>query len=430
MDIKKQILNVLNNDVKPAVGCTEPVAIALAAAAASSAIEGKVDKVLMMISPNIYKNGYSVGIPNIDLKGLDVATALGVAKGDYSKKLRILEDISDDERQAAISLLDNKQVEVQLLNPSPKRVYLECIVQSGDDISKAIIEDKHDNITSIKLNGEELIVVEESSATTSANVLDTKVFDKSIYEIVQVIETLEFDDIKHLLDGVEMNKTVSKLGMEKRYGIGIGYAMNENMKKGLISKDLPNMAMIMTGAASDVRMSGMTIPVMSSNGSGNHGLTAIMPIVAYNEMYPTSDEKLAQGLAISHMVTAYIKNYIGRLSSLCGCSIAAATGSACAVTWLMGGQEKELQGTIKNILANQAGVVCDGAKAGCALKLGTAASAGMQSAMLATSGFYVEESNGIVAESAEQAIKNLGSLSTNGMMDVDNAIIDIMVETC
>ncbi len=430
MDIKKQVLNVLNNDVKPAVGCTEPVAIALAAAAASSAIQGKVDKVLIMISPNIYKNGYSVGIPNIELKGLDVATALGVAKGDYSKKLRILEDISTEERLAAMSLLDNNQIEVQLLNPSPKRVYLECIVKSGDNISKAIIEDKHDNITSIKLNGVELITVEENLNESNSNVLDTKVFEKSVAEIIEVIENLEFEDIKHLLDGVEMNKIVSKLGMEKRYGIGIGYAMNENMKNGLISKDLPNMAMIMTGAASDVRMSGMTIPVMSSNGSGNHGLTAIMPIVAYNEMYPTSDEKLAKALAISHMVTAYIKNYIGRLSSLCGCSIAAATGSACAVTWLMGGKEKEIQGTIKNILANQSGVVCDGAKAGCALKLGTAASSGMQSAMLAVEGYYVEESNGIVAESAEQAIINLGALSTNGMMDVDNAIIDIMVETC
>lgn len=430
MNLKKEILYVLNNDVKPAVGCTEPVAIALVSAAAKSALEGKVDKVVIKISPSIYKNGYSVGIPNINLTGLDVATALGVAKADYFKKLRILEDITSEDEIYAKELLNENRIEVQLLDPAPKRVYLECIIESGDNVVKAIIEDKHDNITRIDLNGENILSAGNDNEVALDDTFDDALFSCKIDEIIKEIEKLKLSEIKHLLDGIKMNTEAASIGLDKKYGIGVGYAMNENMKKGLISKDLPNMAMIMTGAASDVRMSGMSIPVMSSNGSGNHGLTAILPIVAYNDLHPTSDEKLAKALAISHLVTAYIKHYVGRLSSLCGCSIAAATGSACGVVWLMGGKDKHIQGTIKNILANQAGVVCDGAKAGCALKLGTAASSGMQAAMMAIDEVFVTESNGIVAATAEQAIKNLGTLSQDGMNDIDRTIINIMQKTC
>ena len=185
--------------------------------------------------------------------------------------------------------------------------------------------------------------------------------------------------------------------------------------------------MMLTSAASDARMSGLNVPVMSSNGSGNNGLTAILPIAAYNEINPSNEVNLSKALAISHVITAYVKHYIGRLSPLCGCSIAAATGSACAITWLMGGSYAQIQGTVKNILANQSGVICDGAKPGCSLKLGTAAAAGVQSSILAMEGYYACKNNGIVTGTAEQSIKNLKILSDQGMTNVDRTIIDIML---
>lgn len=425
MKLKENILYVLNNDVKPAVGCTEPVAIALACAAAKSVINGKVDKVIISISPNVYKNGMNVGIPGIDEIGLDVAAALGTAKGDHTNGLQILGDISQEVQDEAKNLLKGKKVEVKLEDTS-KSVYIEAIIYSNNDISKAIIEDKHDNITLISLNEKTISSAKDNVSANTKLTLDSDFFDTSIKDIINEIEKLDFSEISHMLDGLEMNKKAAELGMSKKLGIGVGYAMKKSMENGTLTEDLPNMAMMMTSAASDARMSGLVVPVMSSNGSGNHGLTAILPIAAYEKLYNTDKEKLAKALAISHTITGYIKHFIGRLSPLCGCSIAAATGSGCAIVWLMGGSYIHMQGTIKNMLANQAGVICDGAKPGCALKLGTAAASGVQSAIFSINGFSACKNNGIVTGTAEEAIKNLGILGKKGMSNVDKTIIEIM----
>ncbi|QSX04814.1 serine dehydratase subunit alpha family protein [Sedimentibacter sp. zth1] len=428
MDIKDSILFILNNEIKPAIGCTEPVAIALCAAAASSCIKSKkFDEVETYLSSNIYKNGMNVGIPNTSDIGLDVATALGVAKQDYSKGLQILGEIDDNCRAIAKELVDDKKVSVKIADMS-KKVYIKVIVKSEDNIAEAIIEDKHDNITSITLNGKVILEKKQTQSSSATTGVPDSFFDSSIMDIINAIDELEFEDIKFLLDGIAMNLNAAEMGMSEKLGIGTGYAMKKSMDKGVMCNDLANQAMMLTSAASDARMSGKVIPVMSSSGSGNNGLTAILPLAAYKKTNPkTSDEKMAKSLAISHVITSYVKHYIGRLSPLCGCSIAAATGSASAITWLMGGNSTQIQGTIKNILANLSGVICDGAKPGCSLKLGTAAAAGVQSSLFAMQGFYACKNNGIVTGSAEQSIKNLKSLSNNGMDNVDKTIIDIML---
>lgn len=428
MDIKKNILYILNNEIKPAIGCTEPVAIAFCAAAAASCLPtDKIDSVEVYLSTNIYKNGMNVGIPNTSEIGLDVAAALGVAKKDYSNGLQILGEINDSCSANAKVLLNSNIITVKIAN-TDKKVYIKTIIKSGNDISEAIVEDKHDNLTSLKLNDNILVENELSTSSTQTTGVDENFFDSSIMDIINAIDELNFDDIKFLLDGITMNMNAAKIGVSEKLGIGTGYAMKQNMDKGIMGNDLANKAMMLTSAASDARMSGRTVPVMSSSGSGNNGLTAILPLAAYKETYPeTSDEKMAKSLAISHVITSYVKHYIGRLSPLCGCSIAAATGSACAITWLMGGGYDQVQGTVKNILANQSGVICDGAKPGCALKLGTAAAAGVQSSIFAMQGFYACKNNGIVTGTAEQSIKNLKTLSNNGMGTVDKTIIDIML---
>ncbi len=427
MSIKENILYIINNEVKPAIGCTEPVAIALCAAAATSCIAGSsIDLVEVYLSSNIYKNGMNVGIPNSNEIGLDVAAALGAAKQNYEKGLEILGEIDDTCRSVAKTLLSNNKVLVKIAD-TDKKVYIEVIAKSGDNVAKAIIVDKHDNIVNISLNDRTIFLKENSSNDNSCSGVDESFFDSSILDIIKTIENLDFEDTKFMLKGIEMNMSAAKLGMSQRLGIGTGYAIKQNMDKGIIGTDLANKAMMLTSAASDARMSGLSVPVMSSNGSGNNGLTAILPIAAYNEINPSNDVDLSKALAISHVITAYVKHYIGRLSPLCGCSIAASTGSACAITWLMGGSYAQIQGTVKNILANQSGVICDGAKPGCALKLGTAAAAGVQSSILAMEGYYACKNNGIVTGTAEQSIKNLKILSDKGMTNVDRTIIDIML---
>lgn len=427
MSIKENILYILNNEVKPAIGCTEPVAIALCAAAAASCIaKENIDLVEVHLSPNIYKNGMNVGIPNSNEIGLDVAAALGIAKQNYEKGLEILGEIDDDCRNIAKKLLEVNKILVKIAD-TDKKIYVKVIVKSGNNTSKAVIEDRHDNIVNISLNDDIILSKESISVNNSSSGVDESFFDSPILDIIKTIEILDFEDTKFMLKGLEMNMSAAKLGMNQRLGIGTGYAIKQNMDKGIIGTDLANLAMMLTSAASDARMSGLSVPVMSSNGSGNNGLTAILPIAAYNEINPSNEVDLSKALAISHVITAYVKHYIGRLSPLCGCSIAASTGSACAITWLMGGTYAQIQGTVKNILANQSGVICDGAKPGCALKLGTAAAAGVQSSILAMEGYYACKNNGIVTGTAEQSIKNLKTLSDNGMSNVDRTIIDIML---
>ncbi len=427
MDLKKNILLLLKNEVKTAIGCTEPVAIALCAAAAAHYIEStNYDSVEVILSPNIYKNGMSVGIPNSTDIGLDVAASLGVFIKDYSKGLEVLGTVSDESKLLAKQLKADNKITVKLAD-TDKKVYVKVIVKSGGDTSEAVISDRHDNIELITLNNTVIFEKKSTSEASAENVVDTELFNQKIMDIIKAIEELDSKDLEFLLDGINMNMEAAELGMSQRLGIGSGFAFKKSMDKGIIGKDLANVAMMYTSAASDARMSGMTVPIMSSNGSGNNGLTAILPIAAYNNFHPTENEKLSRGLAISHVLTAYVKHYIGRLSPLCGCSIAASTGSACAISWLMGGNYAQIQGTVKNILANQSGVICDGAKPGCTLKLGTAASAGVLSSILAMEGFYACKNNGIVTGTAEESIKNLKYLSDKGMSTVDKTIIEIMV---
>ena len=423
----ENVLKLLRNDVKPAVGCTEPVAIALAAAAARSAIKGSFDEVSVKISPNIYKNGMNVGIPGIEKTGLDVAAALGAVIGSHEKGLQILGDVSEEERNKATSLLLSGKAKVSLLD-TDENIYLEAVVKSGTDTAKAIIVKKHDNLISIALNDKEVFSKRESLNTDVATDLmpDEEFFSTPIRNILEAIEELDYEDISFMLEGLEMNMKAAETGLSGKLGIGVGSAIKKAIDDGLLTEDFPNTAMMLTAAASDARMSGMAIPVMSSNGSGNHGLTAILPIAAYREYHEESNERIARALAISHVITGYIKNYVGRLTPLCGCSIAASTGATCGIVWLMGGTVEQLENAIKNMIANQAGVICDGAKPGCALKLGTAAASAVQSAIYALYNHYASDNNGIVTGSAEESIRNLGILSKKGMSNVDATIIEIM----
>lgn len=426
-DFRSQLLNILIEDVKPAMGCTEPVAVALACAKAKELLGEEIVKHRVLVSPNVYKNGLCVGIPGTDRVGLKISVALGFIGGESKNGLRVLETITKEEVKIAEEYMDNTPISVSPADTKEK-VYIEVILEGKNNTARVIIRTKHDNFVYLEANGEVLLSEErlEEVATTSEvlqeNVLDTI----TIKELVQSVEDMEFKDIEFLLEGISMNEQIANYGLENKIGVGVGYGMKQSIEKGLLGDDLMNNAMMITAAAADARMNGVKLPVMSSNGSGNNGITAILPIVAYNKKFPQSDERLARALAISHLVTAYVKNFTGRLSAVCGCGVAASTGATAGISWLMDGNIKQIEGAMENIVASLSGMICDGAKSGCSLKLASSASAAIQNAIIATQDCIVPPLTGIVGTSVEESIRNLGKVADKGMTTTDKVIINVM----
>ena len=430
MDLRNQLIDILKTEVKPAVGCTEPVAVALACAKAKELLDEEIVKNEILVSPSIYKNAMCVGIPGTDRLGLKIAVAMGFVGGKSEDGLTLLEGLTQEQVKESEKYVDTTPISITPVN-SAEKVYIEVRLKGKNNTSKVIITTKHDNFVYLQKNDEILLnkineeKVEEKQISTPVvkeNIMDTI----TIKDLVENVEAMEFEDIKFLLDGIEMNMNMAKYGLENKIGIGVGRGIKESIESGLLGDGIMTEAMLLTAAASDARMGGAKLPVMSSNGSGNHGLTAILPIVAYSLKNPQSDERLAKALAISHLVTGYIKNYTGRLSAVCGCGVAASTGASAGVAWLMDGDMKHIYGSIENMIADLSGMICDGAKAGCALKLSSAASSAIKSAFIAKHGYAVPPLNGIVGTQVEQSIKNLGQVSDKGMKVTDEIILNVM----
>jgi len=422
--MKKNMISLLKKEVKPAMGCTEPVAVVLAGAVAREAGgHTGVDRVELIVSPNLYKNGLAVGIPQTEEVGLDVAVAIGAFGGSADNGLEVMKSVDQSAVKKAIELVNAGQVGIDIKSTDEK-IYIEVVLHSPEGKTTAIIRQKHDDVFFVQHNEEIKFQKELVEAEASSEV--NPFFELTIKEIVETVETMTFDELEFLLEGLEMNNAVSKEGLNTRLGLGVGYSIKENISKGLLTEDLPTKAMYMTAAASDARMSGITMPVMSSNGSGNNGLTAIIPLIAYRNIHEVSDEKMVQALAMSHLINCYIKNFIGRLSAICSCGVSAATGASSAITWLMGGSVEQIEGTIQNMIGNISGMICDGAKNGCAMKLATAASTGVHAAFMAQSGSIVSPRDGIVGRTVEESIRNLGVIGEQGMRVTDLVILDVM----
>jgi len=424
MNLKELILDTLKEEVVPALGCTEPIAIALACAKAKEVIEFKeVLNLVVLVSPNIYKNGLAVGLPNTNEVGLSLAAALGLFAGQSELELKVLHNIKEEDIDLAKKFVAKQKLSIEIVDTNEK-VYIEANLFTDQGLAKVIIQEKHNKFVYIESNGRVLLKTDNATKNNSQN--SNQLYQMKIRDIIKEVKKIPLADLVFMLEGLEMNERIAQEGLKKKTGIGVGYTLQENMKKGILSDDLMTQAMILTAAASDARMSGVNMPVMSSNGSGNNGITAILPILAYVKKFPVSEERLAQAIALSHLINSYIKHYIGRLSALCGCGVASGTGAAVAIAWLMGADYEQLDGVIKNMVANTSGMICDGAKVGCALKLATSASAAIQSALLAVNNRIVPANNGIVAESAEETIRNLGKLSVEGMSITDQVILNIM----
>lgn len=424
MKLKNLIVQTLKEEVVPAMGCTEPVAVALACSKAKELMTfNYIKSAEVFVSANIYKNGLSVGIPNTQEVGLYIAAALGLIGGESEKDLRVLEGINEMQVQLAREFLHSGKLSLGIKDTDQK-IYVEVNLITDKGNCSVAISGKHNRFVYIERLGEVLLDLrkEDKKNKASENIL----YSLTIREIIQEIEKIPHEDIAFMLEGVVMNEAIAKVGLKEKMGMGVGFTLKKSIEQGYLSEDLMTTAMMLTAAASDARMSGINLSVMSSNGSGNNGLTAILPLVAYKNKYNVDDEKLAKAVAISHIMNSYIKHYIGRLSALCACGVAAGTGSGVALAWLMGASYDQIDGVIKNTIANTSGMICDGAKEGCALKLSTSASVAVTSAILAINGSIVPSRNGIVAETSEATIMNLGVLSSEGMGIADVVILKTM----
>ena len=428
-DLRTNLIDILKAEVKPAVGCTEPVAVALACAKAKELLGEEVVKNKILVSPNVYKNAMCVGIPGTDRLGLKIAVAMGLVGGKSEDGLTLLEGLTEEQVRESERYVDTTPISIEPLDTKEK-VVIDVTLEGENNKSRVIIKTKHDNFVFIQQN--DLVLLDQVDGYAEKAEVQTEekkenIMDNiTIQEIVTNIENMDLEDIKFLLDGIEMNTDMAKYGLENKIGIGVGRGIKESIEEGLLGDGIMTKAMLLTAAASDARMGGAKLPVMSSNGSGNHGLTAILPIVATAQKYPQSDEKMAKALAISHLITAYVKNFTGRLSAVCGCGVAASTGASAGISWLMDGNINHIYGAIENMIADLSGMSCDGAKAGCALKLSSAASAAVQSAVIAKQGYSVPALNGIVGTRVEESIQNLGRVSDKGMQITDEIILNVM----
>lgn len=423
--MKETIIEILKNEVRPAMGCTEPVAITLCSSFAREyAKDAQIKTFKLTLSPNLYKNALGVGIPKSDVIGLDIATAIGLVGGKSEFGLRIYESVLDSDIETAKTMLQSTPHTVEIID-SPEKVYIAVEIVTNNGTYTATIKDKHNKLFKVEKDGQ-VIFIDETKENGSMDL--SSFYSLKVDEIIKLVDSYDTADFKFLLDGLEMNMAIAEEGLKKPLGAKIGYSIKSNIEKGFLSEDMPTTAMYMTAAASDARMSGITMPVMSSNGSGNNGLTAILPIAAYSKSKEVSEDKLIKALAISHLINCYIKNKIGRLSALCSCGISAATSASVAITYLEGGTEEQIKGTINNMIGNLSGMICDGAKDGCAMKLATAASTAVHSSMLALSGANLRERNGIIGRTVEESIENLGILSSKGMKQTDSVILSIMMD--
>jgi len=422
------LIPLLQAEVLPTMGCTEPGAVALAVAYASETLSGKFVRIAVVVNSNIYKNGVAVGIPGTGETGLEIAAALGAIKKHPEKQLSVLSEVTSSELIQAKALLTSGIITISV-DDTKNSLWVDVRIEAGSEWSRVIIKDRHTNVVSIEKNGLSILNRQQTSITQGINhrlvLQDERV---TIAGLIAAVEKLSYADLTFLLDGVTMNLAAAKIGIEKRLGMGIGAEFNEMVQNGMLSDDIINYAKILTAAAADARMSGENVKIMSSAGSGNHGITAILPVYAVAKKIGAAEERLVRAVAISHLITIYIKLYTGNLSALCGCAVAAATGATAGITWLMCSDALVIESAMKNVIANLTGMICDGGKVGCALKLSTAAAVAVESSLLAQQHIVVPNSNGIIADSVEKTVQNLGKVSNPGMLETDKAIMRIMLE--
>lgn len=423
MSETENILALLKQEVSPALGCTEPAAVALAGAYAASVLEGTIISANLIVSPNILKNGMGVGIPNTDLLGLDIAFALGILVAKPDKELEVLADLDEEKIASAKKMLEENRITTQM-NETEEKIWIEAILKTDKSESRAILRWRHNWLFHLEKDNQ---VLKHKEIETEEECFLLSPLSYTLKDYYDCCVNINIDRLESIDLGLIQNRKIADYGLYNQSGINLGRLIMNKIECGLLGDDIHHYAMALTAAATDARMSGCNLTVISNSGSGNQGLAITLPIIAVAEKLNSNKDELLRALAMGHLVSIHIKQKIGILSCLCGC-LSASAGAASGIVMLLKGNYPQIEYAIKNMIADTAGMVCDGAKEGCSLKVATTTSAAVQASLLATEGICVSANDGIITESIEGTIDNLAYFVAKGMQDADSTILNIMLD--
>jgi len=414
-----EILNLLHREVVPAIGCTEPIAVALCVARARERLGCEPEEIHISLSKNIYKNALAVGIPNTGMTGLPIAIALGATVGKSCYGLEVLRDADDRAVAYAKDYMTRVPATIAVDYDAPDVLYIRAVVRAAGEEAEATIQHEHTHFVDPCKEREQT----SDSALKGESETDNQ--ELTLREVYDYALSVEPEDVRFLLEGARMNKEAAEQSFRGNYGHGLGRLLHEGASSTLFGDTAFTHILAYTCGACDARMSGAMVPVMSNSGSGNQGVSCSLPVYIYALEHQVAEEQLLRALTIANLTAIYIKQSLGRLSALCGC-VVASTGSACGITYLMGGGYEELTYAIKNMIANISGMICDGAKPGCALKVTSGVATAVLSATLAIQHAHADNTEGIVEEDIDRTIHNLTRIGRDGMSRTDDLILDIM----
>lgn len=419
---RKRIIDLIHQEVVPAIGCTEPIAVALCVAKATETLGTKPEKINVLLSANILKNAMGVGIPGTGMIGLPIAIALGALIGKSEYQLEVLKDSTPDVVEEGKRFIEEKRIHISLKENIEEKLYIEVCCEAGDDKATAVIAGGHTTFIYIERNGE---VQFQKQHTASCEKEEEECLELTLRKVYDFALNTPLDEISFILETARLNKAAAERSFEGNYGHGLGKMLRGTYEHKVMGDSVFSHILSYTSGACDARMAGAMIPVMSNSGSGNQGISATLPVLVFAEENDKSEEELIRALMLSHLTVIYIKQSLGRLSALCGC-VVAATGSSCGITWLMGGTYDQVAYAVQNMIANLTGMICDGAKPSCALKVTTGVSTAVLSAIMAMENRCVTSVEGIIDEDVDQSIRNLTKIGSKGMNETDKLVLEIM----
>lgn len=419
---REQIIALIKREVVPAIGCTEPIAVALCVAKATELLGKRPEKIHVLLSANILKNAMGVGIPGTGMIGLPIAVALGALIGKSEYQLEVLKDSTPEAVAEGKKMIDAQRIDIALKENIEEKLYIEIICEQGNDKATAIISGGHTRFVYESINDKVLL---DKCGCSAQEAEDTKV-ELSLKKVYDFATTAPLDEISFILEAKRLNKNAAERSFQGNFGHALGKTLKSSQsEQNIMGSNTFTHILSYTSAACDARMAGAMIPVMSNSGSGNQGIAATLPVVVYAEENHKTEEELTRALILSHLTAIYIKQSLGRLSALCGC-VVAATGSSCGITHLMGGGYQQVAFAVQNMIANLTGMICDGAKPSCALKLTSGVSTAVLSAILAMEQKCVTSVEGIIEDDVDRSIRNLTKIGSEGMNETDKLVLDIM----
>ena len=420
-NIRQSIIALIQREVVPAVGCTEPIAVALCTARATETLGQRPEKITVMLSANILKNAMGVGIPGTGMIGLPIAIALGAIVGRSEYELEVIKDVTPETLEEGKAYVEEKRIDIRLKAGITEKLYIDVVCEAAGHKAEAVISGSHANFVYISKDGETLLDVKNTGCEDGDNG-DPELCMRTVYDFAT---TTPVDEIAFILKTRQYNLKAAEESVKGNFGHCLGKTIDRPLSHGIFGNSIFSHILSRTASACDARMGGAMIPVMSNSGSGNQGICATNPVAVYAMENENTEEELIRALTLSHLTAIYIKQSLGKLSAVCGC-VVASIGSSCGITYLMGGDYNRVCNSVKNMIANLTGMICDGAKPSCSLKIASGVSTALLSSLLAIEGRCVTAVEGIIDDDVDRSIRNLTRIGSETMNQTDEMVLDIM----